>query len=219
MHVWSFMINYRTELVVLWSNHEQVFFTGPCYQCWIFTSLSPQHISQVIPLSSSFLIHGLLSFHDSRKRRLRVSSYFFFLSTCGNGSTFLLTPGFASVWNCIGHAAILSKCQWGCVILHHELFYIWFTLPFCISHDTSWRDSNSGTTHDKNEKWMFPSDCKRYPDYETDTKFRKIENNRMAYLSDIPTDRETEFIGHLDFLSAKPTKPTLFNNSVMSYYW
>jgi hypothetical protein len=104
----------------------------------------------------------------------------------------------------------LSKCQWGCVILHHELFYIWFTLPFCISHDTSWRDSNS----DKNEKWMFPSDCKRYPDYETDAKFRKIENNRIAYLSDIRTDRGTEFIGHLDFLSAKPTKPTLFNNSV-----
>ena len=76
------------------------------------------------------------------------------------------------------------------------------------------KDPNSGATHDKNEKWMFPSDCKRYPDYETDAKFRKIENNRIAYLSDIRTDRGTEFIGHLDFLSAKPTKPTLFNNSV-----
>jgi hypothetical protein len=61
---------------------------------------------------------------------------------------------------------------------------------------------------------MFPSDCKRNPDYETDAKFRKIENNRIAYLSDIQTDRGTEFIGHLDFLSAKPT---LFNNSATTY--
>jgi hypothetical protein len=41
---------------------------------------------------------------------------------------------------------------------------------------------------------------------------RKIENNRIADLSDIRTDRETEFIGHLDFLSPKPT---LFNNSAV----
>ena len=65
---------------------------------------------------------------------------------------------------------------------------------------------------------MFPIDCKRYPDYETDAKFQKIGNNRIAYLSDIRTDRGTEFIGHLDFLSAKPTKPTLFNNSALEEY-
>jgi hypothetical protein len=44
---------------------------------------------------------------------------------------------------------------------------------------------------------MFPSDCKQYPVYGTDAKFLKIENNRIAYLSDIWTDRKTEFIGHL----------------------
>jgi len=56
---------------------------------------------------------------------------------------------------------------------------------------------NSGTTHDKNEKWMFPSDCKRYPDYEANAKFRKIENNRIAYLSDIRTDRGTCIISYM----------------------
>ena len=54
----------------------------------------------------------------------------------------------------------------------------------------------------KNEKRMFPSDCKQYPVYGTDAKFLKIENNRIAYLSDIWTDTKTEFIGHLDFLLA-----------------
>jgi hypothetical protein len=54
----------------------------------------------------------------------------------------------------------------------------------------------------KSEKRMFPSDRKQYPVYGTDAKFLKIENNRIAYLSDIWTDRKTKFIGHLDFLLA-----------------
>ena len=102
---------------------------------------------------------------------------------------FLFTPGLAAVWNLIGHDVAMLVC----------CLFIWY--------GSSLVSSDIGK-HNHNSKWFFIIIWKSL--CGTGTNFRKKWKHRLLF-------NRTSGPIFMFFLSAKPIKLTVFNNSGISY--